>query len=276
MQNFNPQDTIRPAILATDLDGTLIPLPDSPEHTEALAVLRERRDSPGYGLIFATGRDFASTSEAIEQYGLPLPDWLVCDVGTAILHREGGSFAPFQPYETHLAEHTGGVPRESVEQALAPIQSLAPQPPENQKPFKISYECPAEEVERRVAEVNERITAAELPFAGTGSVDPFTGTGLLDVLPHAVSKAYALLWLATHGDFSPDEVIYAGDSGNDLAALASGFRAIIVENCDPTLPEKTRQALDRRGLAHRLYRARSSATAGVLEGCRHFGLFPDP
>ena len=276
MRNFNPQDAVRPAILATDLDGTLIPLENDPAHLEALAELRELRKAHGRGLIFATGRDFASTAEAMEQYGLPDPDWIVCDVGTAIYHRDGESFAPYTPYETHLGEETGGVPRETVEALLESIEPLAPQPPENQKPFKISYTCPADAVETAVAEVNARLGAGALPFAGTGSVDPFTGSGLLDVLPRSVSKAYALLWLATHADFSPDEVLYAGDSGNDLAALASGFRAVIVANCDPALPEKARRALERRGLGHRLYLARATATSGVLEGCRHFGLFPNP
>jgi sucrose-6-phosphatase len=40
-----------------------------------------------------------------------------------------------------------------------------------------------------------------------GSLDPFLNCGLLDVLPKGVSKAYALLWLSTHADFKPDEVV---------------------------------------------------------------------
>jgi hydroxymethylpyrimidine pyrophosphatase-like HAD family hydrolase len=87
-----------------------------------------------------------------------------------------------------------------------------------------------------------------------------------------VSKAYALLWLSTHADLRPDEVIYAGDSGNDYAALVSGFRAIIVANGSDGLEAKVRASLKDRDLENRLYVAKGSASSGVLEGCQHFGL----
>ena len=98
---------------------------------------------------------------------------------------------------------------------------------------------------------------------------------LLDVLPAQVSKAYALIWLATHADFLPDEVVYAGDSGNDLAALICGFRAIVVANDSEGLADRVAASLEERSLLDRLYLARDQATSGVLEGCRHFGLI-DP
>ena len=105
-----------------------------------------------------------------------------------------------------------------------------------------------------------------------GSLDPFSNCGLLDVMPAGVSKAYALIWLSTHADFSPDEVIYSGDSGNDYAALVSGFRAIVVANGSEGLAQKVSAALGERRISERLYLAKQTATSGVLEGCRHFGL----
>jgi hydroxymethylpyrimidine pyrophosphatase-like HAD family hydrolase len=96
--------------------------------------------------------------------------------------------------------------------------------------------------------------------------------GLIDVLPIGVSKAYALLWLSSHADFSPDEVIYSGDSGNDYAAMVSGFRTIIVGNGTPDLINKVKQKLKQRNLTERLFIAEGEATTGVLEGCRHFKL----
>ena len=107
-----------------------------------------------------------------------------------------------------------------------------------------------------------------------GSLDPFLDRGLIDVMPGPVSKAYALLWLATHASSAPDEVIYAGDSGNDLAALGAGFRAIVVANASPGLAAKVSTLQQERGIpADHLYQAKGEASSGVLEGCRHYGLF---
>ena len=41
MNHFNPQSEIAPTVLATDLDGTLIPLPDYPENKDDLILLKE-------------------------------------------------------------------------------------------------------------------------------------------------------------------------------------------------------------------------------------------
>jgi len=123
-----------------------------------------------------------------------------------------------------------------------------------------------------VETVNGILERERLPFECMGSLDPFLNCGLLDVLPKGVSKAYALLWLSTHADFKPDEVVFSGDSGNDYAALVSGFRAIVVANASEGLADRVEESLTKRNLVDRLYRANGKATSGVLEGCRFYGL----
>lgn len=272
MNYFNPQPEIIPRVLATDLDGTLIPLPNRDQNKQDLIELESARQTKKFGLIFATGRHFESVLEAIDQYHLPTPDWIVCDVGSGIYHRNGATFAPYQPYLDHLLQKTGGIERGKIEALLATQNGVELQPPDHQQKFKISYQCSAESVDGNVETIQQLIEKSALPFDSMGSVDPFLNCGLIDVLPAGVSKAYALLWLATQADFKPDEVIYAGDSGNDLAALVSGFRAIIVANASKGLSEKVHTQLTERQLESRLYLAKSEATSAVLEGCRHFGL----
>lgn len=273
MSYFNPQSNITPAVLATDLDGTLIPLPDSPENNESLNRLKTKLSDSNRTLVYATGRHFESILDAMSEYQLPTPDWIVCDVGTAIYKRTGKDFVHFIPYESHVSEIVGGVDRERIESLLARIKGLELQPPDHQQPFKISYQSDAAVVDSLVAEAKARLKEASLPFDCTGSHDPFLDCGLLDVMPSGVSKAYALIWLSTHGNFTPDEVIYSGDSGNDYAALVSGFRAIVVANHSIGLADKVRAALAQRKLSDRGYLAKGKATCGLLEGCEHFGLF---
>jgi sucrose-6F-phosphate phosphohydrolase len=272
MNHFNPESSIAPRVLATDLDGTLIPLPETESNSRDLRRIVDHFAKSNQPLVFATGRHFESVLDAIAQYDLPTPEWIVCDVGSAIYQRVGDSFKVFEKYEAHLTETAGGMERALIEETLCEIKGLEPQPPTHQQRFKISYQSSAESVLRLVDQVNEQLQIAELPYECMGSKDPLMNCGLLDVMPAGVSKAYALIWLSTHADFSPDEVIYSGDSGNDYAALISGFRAIVVANGSEGLADKVSQHLTEREIADRLYLAKHTATSGVLEGCRHFGL----
>lgn len=275
MAHFNPNPGIPPRLLATDLDGTFLPLPGNRDNLAALETFRRARAENRPGLIFATGRHLESVRAAMDEQALPVPDWIICDVGTSIHRRNGGSFEPYVPFETHLAEQTRGRTRDNVETLLDGLDGLALQSSERQQRFKISYLCDAADTERLAGAIQRRLQDARLPYACLSSLDPFQGHGLLDVLPSGASKAAALLWLATHADFAPDEVVFSGDSGNDFAALVCGFRAILVANAAPELAERARRELAARGRADRLFLATLPATSGVLQGCRHFHLLDD-
>jgi len=272
MEYFNPQAGFRPSVLATDLDGTLIPLPGNSENRDDLKQLSALFEAPEWSLIFATGRHFDSVLEAMREIPLPEPDWMICDVGSRIMQRKEGTWQEVGAYADHLQELTGGVVRADVEAALEGIAGLSLQVPEHQTELKVSYQCERAQLESILAEVETRLDAT--PYTCMGSLDPFLDRGLIDVMPGPVSKAYALLWLATHASSAPDEVIYAGDSGNDLAALGAGFRAIVVANASPGLAAKVSTLQQERGIpADHLYQAKGEASSGVLEGCRHYGLF---
>lgn len=273
MTHFNGEFELPPSYLVTDLDGTFIPLPDEPSHRKALQEFHRLREASSFGLVFCTGRHFESTAAGMTEFDLPRPDWIICDVGTSVYHLTDSGFRLYPPYQEHLAEKVGAHDRGEVEQLLEPVEHLTLQCESHQGPYKISYECVTSRLEDLVDTVADLLKDRELAYEVHGSVDPFLDCGLIDLLPTGVSKAYAVIWLATHADFTPDEVIYAGDSGNDLSALSAGFRAILVSNASPGLDVKIRERLGDPESDRLLYCASASATAGVLEGCRHFGLF---
>lgn len=273
MSDFNREILKPPTHLVTDLDGTYLPLPGHPEHHQALQQLQAAREDHGYGLVFCTGRHFESVCEVMKELSLAPPDWIICDVGTSIHHREAGTFQPFLPYAHHLAEKVGSQNREAVETLLKPVEHLNLQCESHQGRFKISYECDPAHTDSLVATVATRLKEHRLPYEVHGSLDPFLNCGLIDVLPQGVSKAYAVTWLATHADFDPGAVLFAGDSGNDLPALTAGFRAILVAYHSEGLDRKVEETLGTRA-SSLLYKAEGHATSAVLEGCRHFGLIP--
>ena len=93
------------AVLATDLDGTLIPLLDEPQNEVDLIRLTELIRQQSVTLVYVTGRHLALTLDAMKQHRLPLPDWLIADVGTSIFRRNSESeFILMSDYLSHLQE----------------------------------------------------------------------------------------------------------------------------------------------------------------------------
>ena len=109
------------------------------------------------------------------------------------------------------------------------------------------------------------------------SIDEPAGIGLLDVLPGNASKLHAVDFLRQQLGFTLDEVLFAGDSGNDLAVLASAIPAVLVANAAPEVKDTAQKQAQDNGHASALYLAsgRNSGmngnyAAGILEGVWHF------
>lgn len=257
-------------ILVSDLDGTLIPFPDVRQHEEDLARLRQLRATHDFTLIFATGRSFHSVQNALKQHSLPVPDWIICNVGTSIYKKSGDSFSNLHAYCGKLDEICAGVDRKEVESALEPLKGLKLQPEENQSDFKISYWCEESELHRFVDQVKEIRRRNSFPYTCLGSVDPFNKRGLVDILPAEVDKAYALSWLSESLDLTADRILYAGDSGNDLAALVRQYASVVVGNASEKLRTEVLKLLSEYNNEGTCYFAKSFATSGVLEGMKHY------
>jgi HAD superfamily hydrolase (TIGR01484 family) len=261
-------------ILATDLDGTLIPLDDDPQNRVDLQTLTAQIECRGITLIYITGRHLAYAVQAIEDHELPLPNWLICDVGTSIFRREpSGRFDLVAAYQLHQDRIVASLPIDALrEQLLASSDGLRLQEQEKQGRFKLSFYTDAGRLDELVARIQQELKKSRAPYTIVPSIDPFNDDGLIDVLPATVSKAYALEWLVQHMGSSREAVVFAGDSGNDLAALTAGYRAVLVGNADRLIAKQVSQVHRESGWKNRLYLARGQATSGVLEGCRWYGL----
>lgn len=268
-------------VLATDLDGTLIPLDGSQHNVSDLATLAAQLRANNVKLVFVTGRHFDSVADAINQHRLPKPDWIICDVGTTIYERRAvdefgdDQFIQLHAYGEHLASVTSELSIDALRSRLTAVDRLRAQEPEKQGPYKLSYYADAEELNELQATINKALDEWGAPYSIIHSVDPFNGDGLIDLLPRGVSKAYALNWWSQHVDLAHEAIVYAGDSGNDLAAFTAGYRTIVVGNADRALSEQVRDSHRRAGWRDRLFIAEEHATSGVLAGCKKFGLIDD-
>ncbi|MCA9173406.1 MAG: HAD-IIB family hydrolase [Planctomycetales bacterium] len=265
----NEQAALR--VLSTDLDGTLIPLPEHGENSRDLKQLADEIATHRLTLVYVTGRHFESARGAMAEHGLPEPDWLICDVGTSIFRRSAvEGYIEAQTYLHHQTAILAGYAIEQLQQRLSSIDALTLQEPEKQGRFKLSYYADAKRLDELASEIRRRLDETKAPFTLIESVDPFNGDGLLDLLPRGVSKAYALRWWAEQTDRVRESIVFAGDSGNDLAALSAGYCAIVVGNADRSLAARATSEHLEQGWLDRLYLAQAHATSGVLEGWRWF------
>ncbi|TWT76114.1 Malto-oligosyltrehalose trehalohydrolase [Posidoniimonas polymericola] len=259
--------------LATDLDGTLIPLDGNAQNQRDLRALGERLKSGGVGLVFVTGRHFSSVQQAMGEHHLPTPEAIICDVGTSVFEGGGdGRFQPVQAYAQHLGEIIAPMPIGELRSRLESIEGLRAQEDEKQGPFKLSYYADADALPGLAERVQRLLDQWDAPYSLIHSVDPFNNDGLLDLLPRGVSKAHALDWWVERCGWDNRDVVFCGDSGNDLAALTAGYNAVVVGNASRKLARQVYDAHRDAGWRNRLCLPNAAATSGVLAGAGWFGL----
>jgi HAD superfamily hydrolase (TIGR01484 family) len=259
-------------LLASDLDGTLIPPAwDAQRRSEVAELVSAIEVNGNLILAYVTGRSLSLAQAGIADIGLPTPNWLVCDVGTSIYRNANGRFELDNNYRAAMREAFGGLSGDDVRAAIGPIEGLELQEREKQGEFKVSYYTqgrpePFEKAAR------SRLDAADVRANLVTSYDPLAKRGLLDVLPERIAKDYAIRYLHDEARVDEEHLVYAGDSGNDRAAMLTGYRVIVVANADDTLKNALPAESDARGIADRIYFAEHPYARGVLEGLRHFGV----
>jgi sucrose-6F-phosphate phosphohydrolase len=263
-------------LLASDLDGTLIPMHVNEERRE---LIRRFNDAVGAvretSLAYITGRHFDYALSGIQSVGLRLPDYIVCDVGTSIYTFANETWQLDNEYEERMRESWGGRKGRDVAHLLDHITELSEQESSRQSDFKQSYTAAPEVSVDVLADKIESALAAESVEASIIiSTDAREGVTLIDILPPMSSKARALEYMQERLELDAGEILFAGDSGNDLLAFSSGVRAVVVGNTPGNVCDELRRMIAEGNVAgDHVYFATAHDVGGVLEGCRHFGLF---
>lgn len=271
---FDKKEMIK--ILATDLDGTLIPLDGVSENRDDLKRLKNLLNKRDIRITFVTGRHIESVQAAIVEHDLPVPDYIIADVGSSIYRRAnvGSPKVPqwqtLQEYQTQLDAKLTEQQRGRMKEIVTGMEGVQLQEAAKQSRHKLSFYVEAEKLNEASQAISLAFSQSGLPFSMIASVDPFNGDGLIDVLPEGVSKAYALDWFLGYQNVAPTEAIFAGDSGNDYAALVGGFHAIVVGNASEILRSKVIERFNHIQGGNSVYCAKGHATSGVLEGLVSF------
>ncbi len=267
-------------ILATDLDRTLLPNGSWPPDPGAIDLFNELTEKHDVLVVYVTGRNLNLTENAIREFGIRYPHVLIGDVGTSIRKYEQDGWKSHDGWVTHVKQTSPRWDADAVRRAVAGVDGLTEQEREHCGPFKQSYYVDHDRSEAILKAVDERVKD-KFDEVVVYSFDSQTGKGLLDFLPQSATKLTALEYIADEFGASKSDVVFCGDSGNDVFPLTAGFSGVLVRNADDQLVAGVKQAAD----AHpelKLYFAKGGFrglngfyTSGVIEGAYHYGIFCD-
>jgi sucrose-6F-phosphate phosphohydrolase len=235
-------------LLVSDVDDTLT------GDAMALKQLAESLfDEPRNVVIaFNSSRPCASVRASLDRdLGLPVPDFLIGALGTEI--EDGHTGQRLDAYTSHLATHWQ---REAIDR-LAQSLGFKPHADEFQTPLKASYDVGGASDYRRFLE--------QMQALGLSAKVVFSNRIKLDIVPETAGKGSAVRFLANWLGVSLDQVVVAGDSGNDIDMFMEPFRGIVVGNADDDL-----RALE----GDHIYLATRDHAAGVLQGLQYWGILP--
>jgi sucrose-phosphate synthase len=238
-------------MIITDLDNTLT---GDDEALEDFKDLIQSHDHIGFGI--ATGRRMDDALQFIEQLGLPKPDVLDTDAGTQLHY--GKDLTPDLSWRKQIGY--AWKPRE-IRELLDPVPGLFLQPEDQLSEFKISYEVDPEEAPS-VHSIRKMLRSAGLRATVNLSLEIY-----LDIVPVRGGADLSMRHLLYKWGFSPDKVLVAGDSGNDIGMLLGRTLGVVVANYSPEL-EKLRNR-------PRIYFAKSPHARGILEGIDFYHFLTD-
>ncbi|MCP4286286.1 MAG: HAD-IIB family hydrolase [Gammaproteobacteria bacterium] len=267
-------------ILATDLDRTLLPNGEWKCDDEAIDLFNELTAKQNVLVVYVTGRNLNLTENAINQFGVRFPDVLCGDVGTSIRKYENGEWKFDDGWVTHVKHASPKWNASAIREAVAGVEGIREQESEHLNQFKQSYYVEHEKSEQILKEVDELIKG-KFDEVIIYSFDSQDGKGLLDFLPASATKQTALEYVAEEFGAAKEDVVFCGDSGNDIFPLTAGFSGVLVRNADDQLVENVRKAKDENAelkvyFAEGDFKGLSGYyTSGVIEGAYHYGLFDD-
>lgn len=271
----------RMKLLATDLDRTLIPNGKEIESDGVRFKLAEILRQQNILTVFVTGRDPELVRKAMEEYHLPKPDFAITDVGSRIYRIKNRNWKPVEPWIEYLQTAWNERDAASFIPELAYLKELRIQEASKQSRFKLSYYLDLD-ADREKVEMAIDLVFKEWGSACTQvwSIDEAEQVLLLDIMPPGVNKLSSLQFLTESLDICETEMIFSGDSGNDLEVMESSIPSVLVANAVEEVKKEALTRCQKNKNLNRLYIAEGKLkgnngnyAGGILEGIQRF--FPD-
>lgn len=233
-------------LIITDLDNTLT------GDDEALREFLERlKGAEHVGFGIATGRRLDDALRLVKELDLPTPDLFDTSCGTELHY--GEKLTEDRSWRKQIGYQWKPV---EVRAILDELPGLFPQKENEQSEFKISYEVDTS-LAPTVPEIHRMLREAGLRAKLVFSLGMY-----LDVIPVRGGSDLSIRHLLYKWGFTPEQVLVAGDSGNDEGMLKGRTLGVVVGNHSPEL-DKLRDS-------PRVYFAQACHARGILEGIDYY------
>lgn len=270
-------------LLCTDLDRTLLPNGQAPEEPLARRRFALVAQNPEVAIAYVTGRDLGLVESAISEFQIPIPNFIIGDVGASIYHARPTGWEPDSDWHQAIASDWQGKSWQTLLPHLNAFNDLRIQ--DNQGithcPHKLSFYTKSKERPEALLEgVQNLLNDVGFTSRIIWSYDEILECGLLDVLPASVSKYHAIEFIREKMAISRERCFFSGDSGNDLEVLESDIPSVLVANGTSDVRHLAIKNSRLMGNDEKLHLAQfiddqnnGNYASGILQGLEHF--FPE-
>ena len=257
MKGLNKVDTFAPVgkklftaekLIVTDIDNTL--LGDDNYTKDFSELLKNKHEKVRFAV--ATGRTVDSALDVLRENNIPHPDVIISSVGSEIYYNQEGKLIPATGWRAHISFQWD---RARIKNLLSKYKFLSYQEEETQRDFKVSYYT--EENEEHIATVKEALIENRIKANVIFSHGQF-----LDIIPFRASKGKAIRYLAYRWNILYENILVAGDSGNDEEMLKGDLLGVVVGNYSKELEEL-------KG-SKRIYFSDVQYAGGIIDGIKHY------
>lgn len=265
-------------LICTDLDRTLLPNGGAPESPQARQLFSALVARPEVMLAFVSGRHKELVEEAIAEYRLPPPDFVIGDVGTSLYEVGANGWHASDAWAAEIAPDWAGRDHAQLRHMFSHLPALTLQEDAKQNRFKLSYYLAMNvDIEQLLKTMRQLLSEQSIRAELIYSVDEAESIGLLDVLPASATKFHAVEFLMKQLNLGLNDAVFAGDSGNDLPVLVSPIHSVLVANASADVRERAKQLAEQQNTQNALYLAKGdflglngNYSAGILEGVAHY------
>jgi len=235
-------------LIVSDIDNTL--LGDDDALKEFISHLEDTDSKVAFAV--ATGRTVDSAFNVLKENKVPYPDVIISSVGAEIYYNYHGKMIYSTGWEAHIRHQWH---REKIRKLLEKFDFLQYQEDQTQRKFKISYytsDVPEYLEEVKSILIKNKIKANVI----------FSHGQYLDILPYRASKGKAIRYLAYRWNIPYENILVAGDSGNDSEMLKGDLLGVVVANYSTELESLKGQ--------NRIYFSKRKYAGGIVDGIDHY------
>jgi sucrose-phosphate synthase len=204
------------------------------------------------GFAVATGRTVDSALNVLREQDIHLPIVIISSVGSEIYYNYKGELIYSKGWDAHIKHQWD---KNKIIELLSRFDFLNYQEENAQRKFKISYytyDIP-ENIERIKQVLIENKVKANVIFSHGQ---------FLDILPYRASKGKAIRYLSYRWNIPYENILVAGDSGNDEEMLKGELLGVVVGNYS--------RELDSLRGSKRVYFSQRNYAGGIIDGIDYY------